>query len=505
MTFTTRRIREERPVARPRWPIITAAVLRIARPIFGWYADWKKRKKAATVAEHRVGLLKRLLVLCVACFAVFVLFAGVAKALVALKVIDVGTILNFAGADLPSDDDGFTNFLLLGRGDADHDGVDLTDTIMVASMDPRRTKSVVMLSIPRDLYVTDAEGVAPSRINDLYRAFKNKAKREGMDAAAASQQGMKDLMREIGDRLGLTLHHAVMVNFSALVETVDSLGGIEVEVPYDIYDVEYPGPNYSYETFSIDAGPAILDGETALKYVRSRHTTSDFGRAARQQQVIQAIAEKAKAAGILSSPGKMTSLYKILSQNIESTMTLRELLGAAKIAEKLDRSRVISMGLTTATGEPGGFLYTPPRDQFGGAAVLLPISYPSWPPSWEQIESFTQVITHSRSIQLNRPNLALVNAGAPSGQAGILGYELTRYGFPVSKTENAPEDTEASYITFQLPEDEQIAQFFGTLLKMPVKQMPPELPLDIQGQITVVLGPDYTYKNIQTLLTAEQP
>ncbi|MEK7218126.1 MAG: LCP family protein [Patescibacteria group bacterium] len=368
------------------WRIAGTVGFLLASPLLYVLHKRKERQEQAEEQERRTGVLKRTLVILLAVFLCLAVLAGVAKALVALDVVNVRTILNVAGADLPRDGDGFTNFLLLGKGDDDHDGIDLTDTMMAASVDPK-TKSVVLLSIPRDLYVKSAV-MGEGRINTLYRDYKaSLVRKQGMTKEEASKQALRELLREVGHKLNVTLHHAVMVNFSGFVDVVDALGGLDVEVPYDIVDTQYPGPDWTYQTFSIGAGLAHLDGETALKYARSRHTTSDFGRSARQQQLIQALGERAKSVGIAKSPRKILALLRILSENVETTMTGQELLGAAKLGDRIERSRMVSMQLNDVNGvytgfvEAGGFLYTPPREEFGGAAVLLPISASALPGS----------------------------------------------------------------------------------------------------------------------------
>ena len=207
------------------------------------------------------------------------------------------------------------------------------------------------------------------RVNSMYRDYKGYLMaRKDMEEPEASLEAMKELAVVVGKALDLDIHHVIKVDFDGFTKAVDAIGGIDIEVPEAITDTEYPGPNYTYETFAIDAGLQHLDGETALKYARSRHTTSDFDRSARQQQILAALAEKVRDQGILRSPSKVMALYKIVSQNLETTLTLRELVGAGSMGSAIDRNRIISMQLSDRNGlygtlsEPGGFLYDPPRD-----------------------------------------------------------------------------------------------------------------------------------------------
>ncbi len=511
MTFRTRRIREEKP--KRAWKTLKkagvglragAGKLRTILP--------KKKKVSENKSPHSGQFWKKLTILVVSVCAVFLLLFGVAKALVSLRIVNLHSFLSVASSPLPADSDGYTNFLLLGRGDKDHDGVDLTDTMMIVSIDPNHTHSAVFLSIPRDLYILDSQKMGKGRINELYRDYKvYLMKTQHLKELDASKIALNELADELGRRLHMQIHHVVILNFSGFVQAVDALGGIDVTVPYDIVDTTYPGPDYSYETFSIKAGLAHLDGETALKYVRSRHTTSDFGRSARQQQVIKALGEKARALGIMSNPGKLLSLYGIFSKNVETTMTTGELLSAADAAQNLDQSRIVNMQLNDRNGlysnlpEAGGFLYDPPRALFGGASILLPVSIPENPVTWKQIECFARLIFRDRSIYLEHPTIQVSNAGGKPGIAGKLSAELTRYGLIPAAVGNAP-DKKPRLDSSVVPGNDQskdVAQFFATLLKLPLAPPPPQAS-GTGSSITIILGKNFLYSPIQDLLPAPQ-
>lgn len=518
MSFTTRRIREEKP---SRWKPVAkklGSVLIRFGPLFsGLYRGWKIRKQEEVTHTARVRILKKILIILLAVLFGMIVLAGTVKALVVLRILTVQNFLNIAGSDLPQDKDGFTNFLLLGVGDKDHDGIDLTDTIMVVSMDPYKTKSAVMLSFPRDLYFMRSETMGSGRINELYRNRKHALRRdEGMDPATASITALKELSAEVGRVINMEIHHAVKVDFTAFVDIVDTLGGVDLDVPYDILDLEYPGPNYTFDPFIINEGPQHLDGATALKYARSRHTTSDFGRAVRQQQLLQALADKARTQGIASSPGKITSIFRILADHVETTMSLSEILGAAKFGEKIDRANIVNYTLNIATGfdsgiaTPGGLLYTPPRADFNGASVLLPVSFPAFPITWKQITTFAEVVMRHRAIHLLKPQIAVLNAGAQTGMGRRLGNELIRHGFPDVEIDNANDDRRnplkipASIVVARTPEDADIAEFFGTLLALPVGTLPVGIVPEKQRQITIVLGENYSYASLQDLLSSAE-
>ncbi len=510
MSFTVRKIREK--PRRGSWRGYLIAALTISQPILGIYRGWKKQHDAEKRNSRRRSILKRLLLVVVSLFITFLLLAGIGKAILSVRGLGISSVLRVAGTELPKDTSGFTNVLLLGQGDAGHDGKNLTDTIMIASVDPTGVKSSVLLSLPRDLYLLSTEKMGKGKLNTLYRDYRSfLIYKKGMDPPEAGKETLRELAREIGRSLGLEIHHSVKVDFTAFVRAVDTIGGVDIDVPMDIEDREYPDENYGFDPFMLKQGMRHLDGATALKYARSRHSSSDFGRSARQQQLLRAMAAKAKAQGILTDAGAITSFVSIMRENVETTMTLREMIGAAALIEKLDKDRVMTMQLSDRNAlydgfiEPGGFLYTPPRDLFDGAAVFLPISLPEFPVTWKQIHTLAELFFNKREIYAESPTISVLNAGAPPGIARKLATELIRYGFDVPIIENAKTEKLPTSMILQVPEPDSIAIFFGTLFDLPLLPAPSDLPATQQRRVTILLGRDFRYAPLQDLVQKREP
>ncbi|MEI8230697.1 MAG: LCP family protein [Candidatus Peregrinibacteria bacterium] len=513
MPFQVRRVSSPRPRRLFPWKRL-AVLLTIARPVVLLYESWKKRHEEVKQHEHRTLLLKRIAIILISVLFALLLLAGTVQALISLKVLTVRSLLNTAGTSLPRDEKGFTNMLILGVGDKDHDGVDLTDTMIIASIDPTKTKSTLLLSLPRDLYLLKTENMGKGRINSLFRDYKIDLKRSGMKEPELSIEAMKELGKEIGNQIGITIHGVVKADFTAFEKAVDTIGGIDVTVPYNIVDTEYPDLNYGFSTFQIAAGLQHLDGATALKYVRSRHTTSDFGRSARQQDVLVAIGNTIKAQKLYTKPGTIMDMWKIFSDHVQMTVSLGELISLAGAAEGITPDRIITMQLNDRSGlfgdvtQAGGFLYTPPRDQFDGAAVLLPVSIPEFPITWKQIRLLVSFLQDHRDLYLKKPSIAILNVNAKSGLGRKLGNELIRYGFNVTRIENAKvskADVKASNnFTSVLggPLSEPVAtNFFSTLFGTPTVPNPVPAPPDEQrANVTIMLWKDYVYQPLQNLV-----
>jgi hypothetical protein len=159
------------------------------------------------------------------------------------------------------------------------------------------------------------------------------------------------------------------------VKVVDSLGGVDVEVANDIYDPEFPlGETVQYQTFSLAKGPQHLDGITALKYARSRHGTAggNVGRAARQQQLLFAIKDKALSQNILTDTGKIQEIFNLVADSIDTNLSFAEIIELAKMAKDMDKNAAYPLVITDDPTECAGLVYTPAREYFGGASVLLP-------------------------------------------------------------------------------------------------------------------------------------
>ncbi len=521
MSFTSRRVREEKKPSELRRA--AAFALPLIRGAAQYYKHFEHAKAEDEVKVKRERTLKRTVTVLLSALLVLLLLIGTLKVLVRLKTVALGMV-SMAGVALPADENELTNILLLGEGDNNHEGVDLTDTIMIASLDPKNTKSVVLLSIPRDTYILSTEKMGKDRINSLYRNYKNSLVRKGAEASEASAESLQQLTKEIGALIGLPIHGAVKVNFSGFEQAIDAMGGIDVDVPEDIVDTQYPGPNYTYETFQIAKGIQHMDGATALKYARSRHSTSDFSRSGRQQQIIGAAAAKMKEGGLIKNAGKLTELLSIISKNVESTFGTRELLGLADMGKAIDTKKIVSIQLNDQNGlygsiiEQGGFLYPPPRDQFDGAAVLLPVSAPEFPVTWKQIQKLSSLLFVKREVFLNPPTISVLNAGGKEGLARKLGGELYRYGFNVSDTRNyGPKGSpvfETSFIAINpgllgdAPEAvarrdraSLTANLLSVILKLKVGQTPSADPFSEDGaDIVIVLGEDFQYTLLQELL-----
>jgi len=245
-----------------------------------------------------------------------------------------------------------TNILLLGIDRRGGKGWGYrTDTMIIVSVD-QVNDTVSMLSIPRDLYL-EIPGVKETRINEA-NVYGYSYDYPGGGPAL--------LMRTIEQNFQISLDYYIMVDFDGFTQVVDTLGGVDVNVPRALHDTQYPDPRpgdpYAYKTIHFDVGWQHMDGQRALEYARSRMSTSDFDRAKRQQQILLAIREKAVGLGILNLIPKLPALFTTMGNMVKTDMTLGEMKDLALLAPQIDLDSIetaviqkpLVVGYRTETG-----------------------------------------------------------------------------------------------------------------------------------------------------------
>jgi len=212
-----------------------------------------------------------------------------------------------------------TNILVMGIDRRPGEAfISRTDSMMLISVDVEDEKAAI-LSIPRDLYVV-IPGYGRDRINTAF-VYGSSGDNPAGGAALA--------MHTVEYNLGVHVDHYVLVDFSTVTKGINTLGGIYVYVPVEINDPTFPDMNYGYDPLYIPAGSQHMDGSTALKYARTRHADNDFGRAARQQQVLLATRDKALGLGITSLLARAPELYKRVEHGIRTDLSLEQIVQLA--------------------------------------------------------------------------------------------------------------------------------------------------------------------------------
>jgi len=318
--------------------------------------------------------------------------------------------------DLKGEGDGRVNVLLLGVGGERHEGPYLTDSILIVSVDPVNL-SVAILSIPRDLLVP-VTGFGYVKMNSIYTLGENNK--------TLTSGGPALLKKTLGQLFDIPIHYYALIDFNGFIKAIDAIGGINIEVPEDIYDPFYPDGYGGYDQFYIKKGFYKMDGETALKYARSRETTSDFDRSRRQQAIMVAFKEKLMNFSTFLSFKRLNEMMNILSDHIKTDIQLWEIERLIEIAKKIDTSNIQTKVLDDG---PEGFLY---GDSVEGMYVLRPAGG-----SFLRIKQFVHQFFKDIYLSEEEALIEVQNGTAREGLAAITSNELTALGYKVVKFGNA--------------------------------------------------------------------
>lgn len=261
----------------------------------------KRRRKRIALLTVEVIIL---LVLCATAYGIF-----------KLDKLDIN-ILDKDKLEAYRDTGPYTNIALFGLDsrEGELDGGVQSDCIMIASIN-NETNDVKLVSIYRDTLLQQADGTY-EKANSAY-----------------NRGGPEEAISLLNRNFDLDIQSYVSVNFNALVDVIDSLGGIELDMTQE---EAFYSNGYAFETAQVvgqemkpikeEAGTQLLDGVHAVGYARIRYTDgNDFKRTERQRVVLQKVAEKAKKANLLTLNEIVDKVFPQISTNL----TLKDMMGFA--------------------------------------------------------------------------------------------------------------------------------------------------------------------------------
>jgi len=278
---------------------------------------------------------------------------------------------------LKGEGSGRVTILLAGNSadDANHGGAALTDSIMLLSIDPKNN-TAFMLSIPRDLYVA-IPGFGHAKINEAYQDGETSHFHE----SGYADGGMGLLEKTVSETVtGLPVHYYALVNYAAVRQAVDAVGGITITIastdPRGLYDPSPDLNNNFRPLVDLPNGPSTITGVQALGLARARgdhygaygYGLSDFERTKNQRLIMLALKDKAVSAGTLANPVKLGNLFDSLGANIKTDTSLGEAKRFYDIIKKVPNADIQSVGLNAVNGKSLLTSYTTPR----GQSTLIP-------------------------------------------------------------------------------------------------------------------------------------
>lgn len=318
---------------------------------------------------------------------------------------------------LKGEDVGRVNILLAGNSadDVGHSGGELTDSIMILSIDTKNNKAF-MLSIPRDLWVAIGQS-GHQKINAAYVYGESQDfNQEGYPVG-----GMGQLEQVVEQDFGIDINYYSLIDYNAFRDAVNAVGGIDLTVsssdPRGLYD-----PSIDYSTngplVKLTNGPHHLNGQQALDLARARgdaynsygFAASDFDRTLHQRQMLVALKSKAVSAGVLANPAKLSSLSNAIGNNVKTDMTLSEFHRLYDLIKPINTDAIQSLSLNSAEGKN---LLTSYRTA-GGQSALIPATGLD---DYNAIQNFIKRQTSNSPVVQENAAVVLLNGTGTSGLA----------------------------------------------------------------------------------------
>ncbi|HSX27241.1 MAG TPA: LCP family protein [Patescibacteria group bacterium] len=338
---------------------------------------------------------------------------------------------NIDPTKLRGEGDGRVNILILGKGGPGHEGPDLTDTILIASIDPIQ-KETAILSIPRDLYVKTTN-YGSMKINSVYPTAKYQVlngPKTPDQAKRAEDVGLAAVQESIKDAIGIPIHYYAMVDFEAFRKAIDTVGGITIDVKQPLYDANVAWENHNNPLIA-GVGLQTFNGKRALLYARSRYGSArgDFDRTERQREVLIALKDKVLSAGTFGNPLKINQLITAFGDHISTNLSVNELLRVYAIGKDIPSNKISSLGLADP---PNDYVKT---GNINGLSVVIPRAglY-----NYTEIHNYVRNVLKDGYIKSENASILILNGTGTGGLATKKSEELKSYGYNVIGVADAP-------------------------------------------------------------------
>lgn len=374
------------------------------------------------------------------------------------------------------------NMLLLGvdtRSEQDEGA--RSDTLIVVHVHPDE-KWASMLSIPRDSMV-QIPYIGQNKINVAYPSGYMLAE-ELYGAGTSPAAGGAALAAEaVENLLAIPIDYTAQVDFRGFERMIDIMGGLMIDVPRPILDPEYPTENYGFERIYIPAGLQVFDGETALRYARSRHGNTDFDRSCRQQRVLRAILRQVRERDLLDQMSQIPDMVDNVEQSVSTTLPISDpgvIYTLADVARSLSSERILQLSINPdnvqVISEQGSNIYwnQPDIDALVDRMLAGPLTE----------EAATETV-----------RIQVLNGAGVRGLATSVTRNLGTQGFAMVEPGDAPRRYEVSTIidyTGQPETRQQLADLLAIdaayVQAQPAADAP---PAPFNTDVVLILGADY--------------
>ena len=400
----------------------------------------KKGKKTLSFGQFKFRRIsKRIFALIFAIVIGYFIYNGLGLINEFIRTTKDGNIFGLLQKEkLKQDSNGRTNFLIFGTSPKGWDGEDLTDSVIVASVN-QETKKAHTISLPRDLWVkhtcTGWLGTTSGKLNETYGCGKFSEGLNISDEKTAETNGQQALASTVTEVTGLDIHYVVHANWQVLVQAIDAVGGIDVKIevwdgsPY-MYDV---ATNIRYKN-----GETVhMNGEQALAFSRARGSAGGYGlsggnfdRERNQQKIIQATLAKINDSKFDVS--KLLGISTALGNNVQTTFETKELQTLADLAIGMSAGNIKSLPLVNDQDSAQNLLTT---DMVGSASAVVPVAglY-----DYSAIQAYIAKNTISNEIIDENAKVVVLNGTQISGLAAEQKSKLVKENYNIVEIDSAP-------------------------------------------------------------------
>lgn len=421
-----------------------------SRPVKLSRKERKLAKKTLAKQKKHYRLKKFAKRLAIAVPILLVLIVGffLVKALLAGSKVFKGNIFSAltTKTKLKEDSNGWTNILIFSSSSYDmsnpnsYDGVNLTDSIMVLSIN-QSTDQALEMSVPRDLWVAHQDcsvlGTSAGKLNEVYECGSNNGKDVNAGASA--------LEKSVGSILGITIQYYVHPDWTALQQIVDAVGGVDVTI--NSGDSTCVGGNGVWDIATgvkYTAGVHHLNGQQALALARARGdvggcglTGSNFARENAQRSILAALQKKVVSTGTLLNLVAVNSLLDAVGSHLVTSFQSSEFQTLIDLTKKIKSQNVTSLAFNNRPNNLPDLFTT---GYVGSASVVLPMTYETSHETddYSQIQAYVAQHMSNDPVVKEGATVDVLNGSGVSGAAKAIAKTLQAKKFTVGTTANAP-------------------------------------------------------------------
>lgn len=385
---------------------------------------------------------------------------------------------------LKGQSNGRINVLILGR-----DGIgskpNSTDTMVLASIDVVNN-NIKFISLPDNLWVSNTSGTMTisDAFSDAMSQSSTTSTTIGETSTASIDNGFKLADQSVDQVLGTSVDYNMVVNLQAVEQIVDSIGGIQINIPSDLVDPTMAWQNGGQATL-FQAGSQTLNGKQALVYAMSKETTSESDRDQRQRAILTAIFTKVLSAGTLSSPAKVNSVITSLGNNVATDLSMKQAAQLYKLVTPISPTNLSSIDLFANNNQ---YITS---GNMNGQSISLPATGLF---SYGKIHSYVTSQLPNPYLEKEDASILILNGTNTAGLATNLGNKLSSKGYNVTGVANASSTNWSKTSLYNINKTDLHTQnYLEKTLKVKVSKKPISKSIPTDGaNFVIIIGNNET-------------